>query len=172
MSRFPPAAPTAAFTSSTATDSATSSELPETVYTLTTLTRPLYSQLVLQRFFPPKPFDKVSWLANSPSDADERRRNVGMKIVSDEEALQNTRSRSLMFFVVQACGFEMLYTLTSPRLRHPSADPSANPAYQAFVRALVGKGWFEGEIEGSEGWKERERKAREAWLAGQGHDDE
>lgn len=71
MTRFPPSPPSKAF----------SAELSETVCVPTTLTRPLYSQLVLQRFFPPKPFDKASWMAGTLSVEEERRRSVGMKIV-------------------------------------------------------------------------------------------
>jgi hypothetical protein len=79
MSRFPPTTPTLAFSHSTTTDST----LPSTVYIPTLLTRPLYSQLVLQRFFPPKVFEKVGWMDGvKMGGEEERRRSVGMKIVS------------------------------------------------------------------------------------------
>ena len=80
MKRFPPSSPSDAFLPPSATDP------PGTVKVLATLTRPLYSQLVLQRFFAPKPFEKVGWMNGGDgtklTDEDERRRSVGMKIVS------------------------------------------------------------------------------------------
>lgn len=71
MTRFPPARISTAF----------SPELSDVVLVPTTLTRPLYSQLVLQRFFAPKPFDKVNWMDGANDAEEERRRSVGMKIV-------------------------------------------------------------------------------------------
>lgn len=58
-----------------------SPSLPGTVLVPTLLTRPLYSQLVLQRFYAPKPFEKAGWTDAKLGREDERRRSVGMKIV-------------------------------------------------------------------------------------------
>ena len=55
--------------------------LPPTVLVPTLLTRPLYSQLVLQRFYAPKVFEKAGWTSGTLGKDDERRRSVGMKIV-------------------------------------------------------------------------------------------
>ncbi|GAA5949376.1 hypothetical protein JCM21900_005628 [Sporobolomyces salmonicolor] len=155
MSRFPPAPPLSSASSSSSADSAppesmtdSASSLPDTVFVPTLLTRPLYSQLVLQRFYPPKPFEKVGWMEAKLGKEDERRRSVGMKI---------------------ACGFEMLYKLTSSQVRLSTSDDSlafalSNPQYRASLKQLEEKGFFEGEVEGSEKWKEKERAAREGWA--------
>lgn len=82
MSRFPPSPPLPSPSSSSSASSAsTPSPLPGTVLVPTLLTRPLYSQLVLQRFYAPKPFDKAGWTVGALGPEDERRRSVGMKIV-------------------------------------------------------------------------------------------
>lgn len=84
MKRFPPSSPSDALLPLPATTD--DAAQPATVKVLSTLTRPLYSQLVLQRFFSPKPFEKVGWMNSGDgtklTDEDERRRSVGMKIVS------------------------------------------------------------------------------------------
>lgn len=79
MSRFPPAA--IARPSETAHGVAT----PGSSATLTRvkLTRPLYGQLLGQKFYPPRPFDKVKWMDGAIEGTKEwRRREVGMKLVS------------------------------------------------------------------------------------------
>lgn len=59
---------------------------PETadgVQTQVRMTRPLYAQLVSQRFYPPKPFERAKWFAGlQEGTAEWRRRDLGMKIVS------------------------------------------------------------------------------------------
>ncbi|KAL8276826.1 hypothetical protein RQP46_010757 [Phenoliferia psychrophenolica] len=148
MKRFPPSSPSEAFL-------VPPSESQGTVKVLATLTRPLYSQLVLQRFFAPKPFEKVGWMNGADgtklTEEDERRRSVGLKIT---------------------CGFEILYALTAPQLRVPtstsstgaaSIDPSA-PAYKAFLARLDKTGYFGDEIQGSKVWSEKELAARAGWA--------
>ncbi|GAA5932072.1 hypothetical protein JCM3775_004233 [Rhodotorula graminis] len=162
MSRFPPAPPLPSSSStssppSTDAMSDSSPSLPPTVLVPTLLTRPLYSQLVLQRFYAPKVFEKAGWTSGTLGKDDERRRSVGVKI---------------------ACGFEMLYKQTSPLPRQSasssagSADldavDTAAPAYRAYLDTLRAQGFFgEGEseeVEGSQRWKEREREARRGWV--------
>lgn len=64
----------------------------------------------------------------------------------------------------------MLYKLTSPQLRHSAADDplasfdSSDPRYRAYLKNLAEKGFFEGEVEGSEKWREKEAAAREGWV--------
>lgn len=86
MQRFPPSSP------STAT--AASTTLPDTVLVQTKLTRPLYSQLVLQRFFAPKPFDKVGWMNGAADEEEKRRRSLGMKLVSGASGMESCRAES------------------------------------------------------------------------------
>ncbi|BGP22074.1 SGT1 family protein [Rhodotorula toruloides] len=149
MSRFPPAPPIPSTSSAPDSDMTDGPSLPNTVLVPTLLTRPLYSQLVLQRFYAPKPFQKVGWMDARLGREDERRRSVGMKI---------------------ACGFEMLYKLTSPQLRHSTSDDplanfdSSDSRYRAYLKSLAEKGFFEGEVEGSEKWREKEAVAREGWI--------
>lgn len=81
MTRFPPAPPIPSTSSTSDSDMADTLSLPGTVLVPTLLTRPLYSQLVLQRFYAPKPFQKVGWMDAKLGREDERRRSVGMKIV-------------------------------------------------------------------------------------------
>ncbi|BGP37130.1 hypothetical protein JCM10449v2_001034 [Rhodotorula kratochvilovae] len=150
MSRFPPSPPlaSASSTSSDMTDSSPS--LPGTVLVPTRLTRPLYSQLVLQRFYAPKAFEKAGWADGARGKEDERRRSVGMKI---------------------ACGFEMLYKSTSalPRSSTSSSDEvdTSTPAYQAYLSSLRTRGFFGDEAEGSAAWQAKERSAREGWIKAQ-----
>lgn len=66
---------------------------------------------------------------------------------------------------IQACGFEMLYKLSSPQLRVDSSFDPSDPSYRTFLARLVKKGYFENEIEGSALWTSREKTAREGWLA-------
>lgn len=88
MARFPPSSPGDAFKAVAATTGATPlAALPSTVFTPVVLTRPLYSQLVLQRFYAPKVFEKAGWnmgnsyKAGEGREEEERRRSVGLKIV-------------------------------------------------------------------------------------------
>ncbi|KAJ8296593.1 Protein ecdysoneless [Rhodotorula toruloides] len=149
MSRFPPGPPIPSTSTTSDSDMTDTPSLPSTVLVPTLLTRPLYSQVVLQRFYAPKPFQKVGWMDAKLGRADERRRSVGMKI---------------------ACGFEMLYKLTSPQLRHSSTDDpltnfdSSEPRYRAYLKSLAEKSFFEGQVEGSEKWREKEAVAREGWV--------
>ncbi|GAA5916022.1 hypothetical protein JCM8208_007488 [Rhodotorula glutinis] len=162
MSRFPPAPPLPSSSStspSSSTDAMSDStpSLPPTVLVPTLLTRPLYSQLVLQRFYAPKVFEKAGWTSGTLGKDDERRRSVGMKI---------------------ACGFEMLYKQTSPLPRQAASSSSASAdldavdtasaSYRAYLGTLRAQGFFgEGEqeeVEGSERWREREREARRGWV--------
>ena len=75
---------------------------------------------------------------------DERRRNVGMKI---------------------SCGFEMLYKMSAPQLRISTEFDPSDGRYRVFLRRLEERGYFEGELEGSEKWKRLEVVAREGWKA-------
>ncbi|GAA5924061.1 uncharacterized protein JCM15063_005536 [Sporobolomyces koalae] len=142
MTRFPPTSPLA---SSELGDS--DPTLPSTVLVQTRLTRPLYSQLLLQKFYAPKPFEKVGWTEGKLGEQDVRRRDLGMKI---------------------ACGFEMLYKQTTPIPRvdtTSTTDLSSNLEYQAMLKSLEDKGFFEGVgIKGSQEWSEREKNVREAWI--------
>ncbi|KAI5479487.1 SGT1 family protein [Pseudohyphozyma bogoriensis] len=168
MARFPPTSPSTAFTSpDTATPATPLSTLPPTSLQPVVLTRPLYSQLVLQKFFPPKPFEKVSWMGEAEGkirDEEERRRGVGMKL---------------------AVGFEILYARTKaqPRVNVPGDGASAEngaefeqwvptPEYKAFISKLSSKGFFEGEVEGSLKWQEREAMARRSWKERERKSDE
>lgn len=48
------------------------------------MTRTLYAQLIGQKFYPPKPFEKAGWMKEEAQDSVEgRRREIGMKLVSD-----------------------------------------------------------------------------------------
>ncbi|GAA5854531.1 hypothetical protein JCM9279_000833 [Rhodotorula babjevae] len=161
MSRFPPAPPLPSSSTSSpppSTDAMSDSapSLPPTVLVPTLLTRPLYSQLVLQRFYAPKMFEKAGWTSGTLGKDDERRRSVGMKIT---------------------CGFEMLYKQTAPLPRQSGSSSSsadldtvdtASAAYRAYLGTLRKQGFFgEGEdeqVEGSERWQEREREARRGWV--------
>ncbi|GAA6029922.1 hypothetical protein JCM8097_009170 [Rhodosporidiobolus ruineniae] len=162
MTRFPPSSPSSAFSSPSPSSSSSPSSpfsVPPTVLTPVRLTRPLYSQLVLQRFYAPKPFVKAGWSVGVSGEGEakgereelERRwRDVGMKL---------------------ACGFEMLYAHTRPLPRHASSALSSSspesipsdPAYKRFLAALAEKGFFEGEMEGSEKWRMKEGEARSGW---------
>lgn len=60
----------------------------------------------------------------------------------------------------------MLYKLSSPQLRVDVVGFDATDSkYRAFIKRLEASGYFEGEIEGSKKWSEREKIAREGWTA-------
>lgn len=57
---------------------------------LVQMTRPLYGQLVAQRFYAPKPFERADWFKGATEGtAEHRRRDLGLKIVrsSDHDLL-------------------------------------------------------------------------------------
>ncbi|SCV72719.1 BQ2448_4256 [Microbotryum intermedium] len=151
MARFPPSSPTQAFLETPPGEPPSSSPaLPSTTLYSTTLTRPLYSQLVMQRFFPPKPFDKVGW-EKEPffGEGDKRWRSVGMKIT---------------------CGFEMLYASSSknnPVTIPTSENPLSDRLYRTFLSSLQAQGHFEPHQPGSEDYDRLESQARLAYLRAQ-----
>ena len=52
---------------------------------LVQMTRPLYGQLVAQRFYAPKPFERADWFkGTTEGSAEHRRRDVGLKIVRQQ----------------------------------------------------------------------------------------
>lgn len=59
----------------------------------------------------------------------------------------------------------MLYKLTSPILRVSTEFDATDPAYIAFLKRLEGKGFFEGEIAGSEKYRKNELVAREGYKS-------
>ncbi|TFK41316.1 SGT1 protein-domain-containing protein [Crucibulum laeve] len=125
------------------------------------LTRTAYAQLVGQKFFPPKVFER--WEEKEGS-TEWRRRDVGMKI---------------------AVGFEMLYQESKgrPSTSNPTAEgirSSAiaskealrrNPEYQKYLENLASTNYFKGEIQGSELWNSLENKAAAAFVEVRRHDD-
>ncbi|ORY54998.1 SGT1 protein-domain-containing protein [Leucosporidium creatinivorum] len=139
MTRFPPTAPSTSLTPSTST----TPSLPGTVLTPLHLTRPLYSLLLLQRFFPPKPFLSAQWDKGARDEEDERRREVGMKV---------------------ACGFEMRWGVTQGRVETRGEEEVGGEGWKRFREQLEGKGYFGTETEGSEKWNELERLARKGWA--------
>lgn len=57
----------------------------------------------------------------------------------------------------------MLYKLTSPILRVTTEFDATDPSYINFIKRLQGKGFFGGEIPGSEKYRKNELIAREGW---------
>ena len=121
MSRFPPAASSPSTPAdsmsvvSTAVDAATSSSaLPNPVLVPVRLTRPLYSQLILQRFYAPKPFLKAGWFEAKKGRDDERRREVGMKIVSSAHWRFTMASSDLQLIV-------LVFAISSAPVYRPAA---------------------------------------------------
>ncbi|KAM0755174.1 SGT1-domain-containing protein [Meredithblackwellia eburnea MCA 4105] len=167
MQRFPPAhivapPPTSATASTPTTPSA------RTFKHLTQLTRPLYSQLLLQKFYPPKPFEKVNWMDLGPIA-----KSTEARAEDEEEKEKETRRREVGMKI--ACGFEIAYSLSPPpsiSSQSPNAATSPTPttptfkptkAYQTHLSKLATIGYFEGELEGSERWTILERKVRDNW---------
>lgn len=136
MTRFPPSSPSTALSPTTS-----STSLPSTVLTPILLTRPLYSLLLLQRFFPPKPFLSASWDKAALDEEDERRREMGMKL---------------------ACGFEMRWGVTKGVVEREGAKGD-EAGWKGFVEQLRAKGYFGEEVVGSERWVELERLAKKGW---------
>ncbi|CAH7685701.1 SGT1 protein-domain-containing protein [Phakopsora pachyrhizi] len=111
------------------------------------MTRPLYAMLLNHQinFYPPKPFEKVNWSLNGLSENIEwKRRSVGMKI---------------------QCGFEMMFCdLASKSHGSESRFDTSSQRYKLYLSKLQSSNYFEGEIEGSERWKELEKAARVTYL--------
>ncbi|KAI4520500.1 SGT1-domain-containing protein [Schizophyllum commune Loenen D] len=125
---------------------------PQTsVLTTVRMTRTAYAQLVGQKFFPPKVFGQ--W--KEPEGSNELRwKDVGMKI---------------------AVGFEILFQESKARLNHvrqkgeTSLEASKDalrrtPDYVKYIQNLTSAGYFRGELEGSQLWKDLESKAAAVYL--------
>ncbi|KAG2350677.1 SGT1-domain-containing protein [Suillus weaverae] len=131
------------------------------VLTAVKLTKPAYAQLVGQKFFPPKIFG--SFKEREGSDV-WRWRDTGMKL---------------------ACGFEMIYQESKSRTDIASKtseviESSAEARkealrrssdYKAYITNLVSTGYFRGEVEDSQLWKELENKAADAFIQVRQEDD-
>ncbi|KAI8995380.1 SGT1-domain-containing protein [Trametes punicea] len=125
------------------------------------MTRTAYAQLVGQRFHPPKVFGR--W-AEREGSKEWRWRDIGMKI---------------------ACGFEMLYQESKNRKETLSAHFDGSPTsadalkdnlrrnaeYSQYIQRLASAGYFKGELENSQQWKELETRAAVAFVAARKEDD-
>ncbi|KAH7104302.1 SGT1-domain-containing protein [Auriculariales sp. MPI-PUGE-AT-0066] len=125
------------------------------------MSRTAYAQLSGQQFFPPKPFGHFEESRDSPQW---RWRDIGMKI---------------------ACGFEMLYQESKGRSEIAAKGiVASNEAfvarldalkrdaeYEKYIAQLVNARYFQGEMEGSQSWKEREEHAAQAFVDSLRNDD-
>lgn len=118
MSRFPPAASSPSTPADSMSDDSTANAdaaaLPNPVLVPVRLTRPLYSQLILQRFYAPKPFLKAGWFEAKKGRDDERRREVGMKIVSSAHWRFTMASSDLQLIV-------LVFAISSAPVYRPAA---------------------------------------------------
>lgn len=114
------------------------------------MTRAAYAQLQGQVFHPPRVFG-VEWHVREDQDnGNERKyRDLGVKI---------------------STGFEIMYREGGRKGR--VADGGVNvaelrrePKYQKYIKDLEGAGFFEGEMDGSKRWQEREEQAAKGWIA-------
>ena len=100
------------------------------------MTRPLYAQLLGQRFYPPKPFERVKWMQGAvEGTADWKHRDVGMKLVC--RALVSYCSELM---IDQMCGFEMLYQDTKSQLKTTSLNRNVSqhiPITLASIMILI-----------------------------------
>ncbi|KAF8649824.1 hypothetical protein AX16_005589 [Volvariella volvacea WC 439] len=125
---------------------------PDTsVLTSVKMTRTAYAQLQGQKFYPPKVFGRWQELEGTK---EWKWKDTGMKI---------------------AVGFEMLFQESKNKKIAPNTgsmqSPEAtkellrrNAEYLTYIQRLASVGYFGGEIEGSEVWKERETKAAYTFL--------
>ncbi|KAK8378482.1 hypothetical protein O3P69_011179 [Scylla paramamosain] len=136
---------------------------PETrVTTAVRFSKALYAQLTSQRY---SPDTRVGWDLPHPSNPNFKVHDIGMKL---------------------ACGFELLVcsaggvtpsstpTATAPDL--PTQPPAApDPRWLRYHKALTEKGYFRGELEGSQLYRDLEQNARQYFqshvVQGQGSQD-
>ncbi|GBE78093.1 hypothetical protein SCP_0109750 [Sparassis crispa] len=131
------------------------------VLTTVKMTRTAYAQLVGQKFYPPKIFDR--W-QEKEGTTEWKWRDVGMKI---------------------ACGFEMLYQESKGRSETSTISSDAvqlsmevrkealrrTPDYIVYIENLVSSGYFKGELQGSQLWNALEDKAAAAFIEVRRDDD-
>ncbi|KAI0322311.1 SGT1-domain-containing protein [Amylostereum chailletii] len=125
------------------------------------MTRTAYAQVVGQKFYPPKIFGQSQEKEGSQTW---RWKDIGMKI---------------------ACGFEMLYQDSKGRLDGSNTTAATLRAsaearkdalrrdmdYVKYAQSLVSAGYFRGEVEGSQLWKELEDQAVDVYLHTKQEDD-
>ncbi|QRV86178.1 SGT1-ecdysoneless-like protein [Ceratobasidium sp. AG-Ba] len=123
------------------------------VLTTVSMTRPAYAQLVSQVFHPPKVFGVWQESEDSP----ERRWR-------------------------DACGFEMMYAESKSGIRSLGGTTNESrearmdalcrdSGYIAYIQGLEKAGYFQGEISGSQKYKEREQTAADMYVQLQSKDD-
>lgn len=107
------------------------------------MTRAAYAQLQGQVFHPPRIFGP-EWSVREDGDADEKRwRDLGVKI---------------------ATGFEIMYREGGKRRSGKVEDDvKGDEGYKGFIDQLKKTAFFGQEREGSQEWKEREKKAMKGW---------
>jgi hypothetical protein len=127
------------------------------------LTRTAYAQLKGQVYHPPRIFGS-EW------------RPVVTDSVSGEEREKQERERNARDLGVKMIiGFEIMYKEDNRRSRTGGDEEDdsyldRDEEYQTYLRSLRKAGWFGDQIEGSAGYKEREKEGRAAWkgLKGDG----
>ncbi|TRM60141.1 SGT1 protein-domain-containing protein [Schizophyllum amplum] len=126
------------------------------------MTRTAYAQLTGQKFFPPKVFGQ--W-KEAEGSKELRQKDVGMKLL--------------------AVGFEILFQESKARLnssKQKDNDGSSSmdarkdalrrtPDYIKYIQNLTSVGYFKGELEGSQLWKELETKAATVYMDARRDDD-
>jgi hypothetical protein len=87
--------------------------------------------------------------------------------VGENDIQQETERRRRDLGIKLTIGFEIMYREDGKKSRgHGNQDdPSKDPGYAKFLENLKRAGWFGSDIEGSEGWKAKEGKAREGWSS-------
>ena len=94
------------------------------------MTRPLYAQLLGQRFYPPKPFERVKWMQGAVEGTpDWKHRDVGMKLVC-----RTLPEYCPELMIAQMCGFEMLYQDTKSQLKTTSLNRNVSHRYAYHSR--------------------------------------
>ncbi|CED84976.1 MADS box transcription factor [Phaffia rhodozyma] len=135
----------------------------DSTLTQVTMTRTAYAQLKGQEFFPSKAFGP-EWMDALTGDVS----------TPDRAAEKEHRDRG----VKVAVGFEILCGESKAKTKtYPGLDVSEEAGqvrldalkrqedFKTYLHTLEKAGWFgDGEIEGSERWKSRERDAAAGWL--------
>lgn len=112
-----------------------------------TMTRAAYAQLQGQVFHPPRVFG-AEWHVREDAGDERRYRDLGIKI---------------------ATGFEIMYREGGRKGRVADGvvdveQLAKEPGYAKYIKDLAAAGFFDGEREGSQRWKEREAVAAKGWV--------
>ncbi|PWN32409.1 uncharacterized protein FA14DRAFT_161858 [Meira miltonrushii] len=142
--------------------------------------RRMYAMLLGERYFPPKVFG-AEWRESVMKYWDALEEERGDKTVAEGEIAVKEEGRRRDLGCKIVCGLELMHSnvksrmLNNPKNLFDVQDDQMREAeaYQQFIKSLSRQGYFDGELQDSYQWKEKEREALKIWRsASQSKNDE